>query len=123
MMVVGESGPSDWLGAVLASVTGSETVHTQNIWYTQNLKTSHSCSLRSSKRRSSPHARMRSSRKIESRRPQSTTIALPAMLLGSEAFPPSTSVSTASTTKFVPPAKSVTLSNLKTAAIAKNVSW
>ena len=94
-------------------VTGRLTVHTQTIWNTQNPKNLKKWSRLSSNRSSFPVFNIRKSRNPERRMPQTIT-KRDATILRAWTFPdiPIDSVMTASTTKFVPPAKSV-LTNQK----------
>lgn len=106
----------------LSTVTGSEQIHTHSIWKTQKPRKRKKWSRLSSKRESVPVLRMRKRRKPERRRPQAARKREATSWRGF-AGELRARVRMTRRTKLVPPAKSVSLSNLREKAMAKKKSW
>ncbi len=103
-------------------VTGKLTIQTHSICATQNPRNGKNLSRLSSKRSSLPVFKMRKSKKPDKRAPHSI-MKMDVTIWRASVVPDKARVRIASHTKFVPPMKSVSLSNLKVKAIEKPMSW
>ena len=101
---------------------GKETVQTQIIWKIQKERNLKKLSRLSSKRESEPVLMMRKRRKAESRKPQAM-MKRESTICRAEWVGEKERVRIARRTKLVPPAKSVSLSNLREKAMEKKRSW